>query len=491
MVKKYQSFFIPIGLVLINFLVKGFYLAFNSLAGDEPFTVFHAQMDVSSIVSLLSVGNNPPLFEILLHYWIKLFGISEFAVRFPSLIFSGITVFFIYKFCVKYLNQRIGLYASGFFIFSNYHVVFTQEARAYALLGMLSIISMYYYLSIINNAKIIRGEKVNKLISWPLIVLAIVNTLLVYTHYFGFLILFTQLLWFVFEKNLIKLLWKQFFLIGVIIALLYFPYIFLVLERFISSSKGTWVPPPSGLVDLYYMLRFFTNEPVVTISALAILFGAIGKYIYQGVKQPIAIPIKLVLFWFLFIFLLMFGVSFKIPIFIDRYVMPASVGFILTLAVALDYLTKNIKHYFVLPAILFLMFIISFNPKKSNKRNARETVDLIKSMKTDQTVVYICADWFDLNFIYYFNQEIFKNYDKTDSKRNINEYLKSQKIYPINSYTHIQTKHYENADKVIFLDASANSTFPDNKIKEHLDLIFDLKSHHFFYEIFNIYEYSF
>lgn len=490
-VEKRQSIFIPIGLMLINFLAKGFYLTFNSLAGDEPFTVYHAQMDVSSIISLLSVGNNPPLFEILLHYWIKLFGIGEFAVRFPSLFFSSISVLFIYKFCVKYLNQRIGLYASGFFIFSNYHVLFAQEARAYALLGMLSIISMYYFLSIINNAKIVEGGKVNKLISWPLIVLTISNTLIIYTHYFGFLILITQLLLVILDRNLLNLVWKKILVSGGILTILYAPYILLVFHRFISSSRGTWVPPPTGLVDLYYMLRFFTNEPVVTISALAILLFALGKYIYKSVKPSIGFPIKLVVFWFLFIFLLMFGVSFKIPIFIDRYVMPASIGFILTLSVALDYLSKNTKYCFVLPAVLFMMFVFSFNPKKNNKRNVRETVELVKKTKTDQTVVYICADWFDINFIYYYNQEVFKNYDKKDSKKNINEYLKSQKIYPINNYYHIQTTHYKNADKVIFLDAAANSTFPDNKIKEHLDLIFDLKSHHYFYEIFNVYEYSF
>jgi mannosyltransferase len=490
-VKKHQLIIIPVGLMLINFLTKGVYLAFNSLAGDEPFTVFHAQMDVSSIISLLSVGNNPPLFEILLHYWIKLFGIGEFAVRFPSLIFSSISVLFIYQFGVKYLNQRIGLYASGFYIFSNYHVLFSQEARAYALLGMLSIMSMYYFLSIINNVKIVEGQKVNHIISWPLIVLTLVNTLIIYTHYFGFLILITQLLLVILDRKLMNLLWKKILVSGGMLTLLYAPYIALVFQRFISSSRGTWVPPPTGLVDLYYMLRFFTNEPVVTISALVILFCAVGKYIYKGVKRPIDTPIKLVLFWFLFIFLLMFGVSFKIPIFIDRYVMPASVGFLLTLAVALDYLSKNTKYYIVLPTVLFLMFVFSFNPKKNNKRNVRETVEWVKKIKSDQTVIYICADWFDLNFIYYYNQEVFKNYDKNDSKKHINKYLKSQKIYPINSYSQIQTTHYESADKVIFLDAAAYSTFPENKIKEHLNLIFDLKSHHYFYEIFNVYEYSF
>src|SRR2546421_236360 len=54
-----------IGLLLLNFFLKILFIRNNSIGGDEPFTIYHAQLSVSSIVHFLKLYNNPPLFELI------------------------------------------------------------------------------------------------------------------------------------------------------------------------------------------------------------------------------------------------------------------------------------------------------------------------------------------------------------------------------------------------------------------------------------------
>jgi mannosyltransferase len=487
--QKHEQTIITLILVFINFFIKVIFLSSNSLGGDEPFSVYHAQMGIASIIQLLSEGNNPPFYEIILSYWIKLFGISEFSVRFPSLIFSSITVLYIYKLGTKYLNKRIGLYASIIFIFSNYHILFAHEARVYSLLGLLSVVSMYYFIGLIHQ--VIHTNENNKLKSTvrkKLIILIIINTLIIYSHYFGFFIIITQTIFIVSNRTLALKCWKYLLICLVLIGLLYLPNIYVVLNRFLeSSSNGTWVKPPNGLDSVYNMLRHFSNAPVVAGCVILVFVSSFMKFIINKRSEQECIYNRLIVFWFVFIFFFMFGISYLVPMFLDRYLMPAAIAFCIVLGISLDYIIKIRKYRYIIPSIIVLLFVITTKPDITNNRNVKETVDKIKDIKDSNTLVIVSPPHFILNFVYYYDREIFKDYNTDDIYSNINKSLNSENVYGVNRIDEIDYKEW---DKIVFLDAAASFSDPNNNVKTELDANYDLTNHFYFYEIFNIFEYK-
>lgn len=493
-IRKHEQTIIIIVLVIINFLVKGVFIANNSLAGDEPFSVYHAQMNITSIIKLLSEGNNPPLYEILLHFWIKIFGISELSARFPSLIFSSLTVLFIYKIGIKYLNNRVALCASIIFIFSNYQILFAHEARVYAFLGLLTVISMYIFMGIIYdyriNTKSEDNYRFNYQATTKFIILAVVNTLIIYSHYFGFFVLIIQFLFLMLNFPFLFKHWKKVFLSASIIALLYSPNILVILNRFTESSGGTWVQPPTGLVSIYNMLWVFSNAPVVTVCLITIFVFSLLKYVANFKNELKVIYCGFVIFWFGFIFFFMFSISYWIPMFMGRYLMPAAIAYPLLVGVCADYLIKTSKYKFVIPFVVSLFFVFTVKPNMTNKSNVKETVEKIKELKTNNTIVYFCPDWFELNFAYYYNIKYFKDYDDVNIKNKIYQYLHSENVFPINSYNQIDTNLIKFADKIIYLDASAEFGYPNNNIKKELNLNYPLKNQYKFYEEFSVFEYE-
>jgi mannosyltransferase len=318
-----KNWIIPALLVLVNFIYKGLFLAANSVAGDEPFSIYHAQMDLGPLLDFLATGNNPPLYEVFMHFWIEIVGISEFSVRFPSLVFSSITILFIYQLANRHLNQRVGIIAGVVFIFSNYHILFAQEARVYALLGMLSVMSMYYFLEILYPKE--QGIQKKKIFS-----LILINTLIIYAHYFGFFILLVQLLYFLSQKESLRRHGKTLIVITAAVFFLYIPHLITFFERIqdYSTLEGYWLTHPKGFESLYNMIWNFSNIPFVAVVCITVLiFGLIKAFSKRKTLklQPAA---SLIIFWFSFIFIFVFLISFQVPMFLDRYMMPASIAFV-------------------------------------------------------------------------------------------------------------------------------------------------------------------
>lgn len=94
----------------------------------------------SDIISKFSPSDfHPPLFYLTLKAWTSVFGFSEIALRFPSVIFSLITIYLVFKY--------FGFWPSLLLAFNPLYLYYSQEARMYSLITLLVFCSFLSFKS--------------------------------------------------------------------------------------------------------------------------------------------------------------------------------------------------------------------------------------------------------------------------------------------------------------------------------------------------------
>lgn len=127
-------------------LLLGFGLRIVNL--DQSFWLDEAAQVIESSRSFLSQFDlssdfHPPLFHLLLHFWMY-FGKSEIYVRIVPLVLSLMSLLFTYKVAKELTDKHSALLAMFFITIAPYHIWYSQEARPYMLFVLTSIASLYY-----------------------------------------------------------------------------------------------------------------------------------------------------------------------------------------------------------------------------------------------------------------------------------------------------------------------------------------------------------
>ena len=87
--------YIILVILMAGLFLRIYGLSTESLWLDEGFSVWHSKTDIPLIIKAASSDVQMPLYYILLHYWMGLFGDSEFSIRFLSVIFGLLAVFLV------------------------------------------------------------------------------------------------------------------------------------------------------------------------------------------------------------------------------------------------------------------------------------------------------------------------------------------------------------------------------------------------------------
>jgi 4-amino-4-deoxy-L-arabinose transferase-like glycosyltransferase len=225
----------------------------ESLWYDEAFSATLARLPLQQMIHATAGDVHPPLWYLTLWGFTHVFGYSEFWLRFPAAMFSGLAAVELYLVVKQTKDHRAGVVASGFYIASAGMQYYAQEARMYSMLTWLVFLSLR---SIQDN---------NRLRFIPALALS----------------MYSQNLSAVYVAPLAALaIWKwrkQSMLPLALAGASYLPWLG-VLVRQISdiSSGGYWIVPDHiGGVFYYWLYGTFGNR-LPGWSQLHMVFAAIG-----------------------------------------------------------------------------------------------------------------------------------------------------------------------------------------------------------------------
>lgn len=232
-------------LAVVYILLRFWHLTDSCLWFDEIFGVHAAGMSLGEMLRFVAQDLiHPPLFYILLKVWISIDGETLFWLRFFPVLFSIFALFAFYQFCkqLKLSYPAIAI-AFAFFACNGALIKYSQEVRMYSLEMFFGIVSMWLFTRFLHLGKNI----------W---LLTLCNILLVYTHYFGWFILFAEIIVILILQR-IKI--RQILIMFGICLVSYVPWIFAIIKAAqinsdLSQNIG-WIQKP----NLYVIFQFFLD----------------------------------------------------------------------------------------------------------------------------------------------------------------------------------------------------------------------------------------
>ena len=305
------------GIVIAGWKIRSFQLAGN-LYSDEVWIITTA---VSSFPVLLQEITqdwvHPPLFHFIARGWIHLFGLSDVSGRLISMTFGVISIPLIYWLGKQIAGSKTGIIAATLLALSPMHVYHSQYGRHYSLFVFLVMLSMAGFLKVYDQPT---NRKYGMFY-------CISSILLVYTHYFGWLIVFCQFLLFLAGRFTYIRNWS---LLQIVMVFSYIPWVYVVLNYLYRTNSShhfaspfDWIEPPSFLEPLQTLSLFNGTLPFSHQGKIGILFfGSIVLLSLKGLFRENTKNRDVILFLFTCVvvpFVLVFVVSQTVkPIWIAR-----------------------------------------------------------------------------------------------------------------------------------------------------------------------------
>ncbi|MBU1864154.1 MAG: glycosyltransferase family 39 protein [Candidatus Omnitrophica bacterium] len=297
----------------------------------------------------------PPVYYVLLHFWIKVFGISELSLRFPSVLFNLFSILLTLHLGTILFNKRVGMIACLIMGLSPFHLWYAQEARNYSITLFLGVGATYIFLMLLKR---------KSFLVWISFIL--ISLIGLYTNYFFILLLMGYGI-IILVKKRFRLNFRE--LTAFLLVLLGFCfYLPKFLNKLYFISNGFWIPTPrwnSLFVTLEnFILGYNGSLLLYRIIDLIIVFvlgtSLVRFYQDREVRENFSVCAVIA---FIPLFFTYFFSRIVSSIHLDRCFLIFSPYFYLLIAVGIDYFkrTQKIISIIILISLLIIGIYRYFN----------------------------------------------------------------------------------------------------------------------------------
>jgi mannosyltransferase len=234
-------------------------IASQSLWMDEGYTLWISRFSPKDIWHVLQFDTSTPLYYILIHYWTKCFGESDFSLRALSAVFGTVSFPLFYLLARKILADKIAVILAMFlYALSFFQIWYAQEARCYALLVFLCLVSIYCLLLFLEHRT-----------TSALCGLVVSLTASLYTHNMAlFYLPAIALMWLIYPaERAMRARVMDLSLVFAIVFLLYIPWVPTLRAQWQAVHAEFWLPAPAAR-NLLESLCVFSGFDTSTFQSI-------------------------------------------------------------------------------------------------------------------------------------------------------------------------------------------------------------------------------
>lgn len=403
--KAYINYLVVI--IIIGSILRFYGLNHESLWNDELSSCYRSSFD--SIKQVVDIGvipdKHPPAYQILLFLVERTCGDSALALRIPSVIAGIFTLFFVFFIGKRMFSESIGLLATAMLAVSPVHIWYSQEARAYSILILLTSASVYILIRILEN--LIKDKPAGKINTVGFITIGL---FMEYIHYFGLLMIILEAAVLI----IVSIRQKHGIRISILICsafvIAYLPWIPIASSQSGSENYIT----NTGLRSLLNLLFEYMSWSKILMAVFgACVLTALSIYLLGEEKKTAfsRMAITVLGLWLILPVIISLTISYLfVPVFTNRNLLIILPAVFILFSVSIHIVfNKRWPRIIASTALcvffLFQLFIVREHYSIPHKNQFRETAEFAAlNYSVQKETVIVVSAWNEFYFNYYFER---------------------------------------------------------------------------------------